>query len=219
MRPTTACVPIQTEKRIARAFFARQCGIELQHQRECGFNSIGFYFNTHRRYAGSYFYFCGSFSFPLISTLASWRARSTNTGPAETYVHIWYRKLRLKNSIRNDCLRMVVQYCIFLSDCRLDFSLTACRANKLSSFSFSFRALQGQKHVILCRNGTLRSAPSVDIFATIRTVRWKDFRNCEINKWLLYKLCKGDFRPQDSNFEKRCVKSWPFEYALRVRRA
>ena len=121
MRPTTACVPIQTEKRIARAFFARQCGIELQHQRECGFNSIGFYFNTHRRYAGSYFYFCGSFSFPLISTLASWRARSTNTGPAETYVHIWYRKLRLRNSIRNECLRMVVQYYIFLSDCTFRF--------------------------------------------------------------------------------------------------
>jgi hypothetical protein len=68
--------------------------------------------------------------------------------------------LRLKNSIRNDCLRMVVQYYIFLSDCTLDFSLTACRANALSErFSFSFRALLGQKHVILRRNGTLRSAP------------------------------------------------------------
>ena len=34
---------------------------------------------------------------------------------------------------------MVVQYYIFLSDCTLHFSLTACRANKLSErFSFSF---------------------------------------------------------------------------------
>ena len=78
------------------------------------FEQHWFSLNTHRRYAGSYFYFCGSFSFPLISTLASWHARSTNTDPAETYVHISNRKLRLKNSIRNKCLRMVVQYYIFL---------------------------------------------------------------------------------------------------------
>jgi len=31
---TTACVPKQTEKRIARALFVRQSGVELQHQRE-----------------------------------------------------------------------------------------------------------------------------------------------------------------------------------------
>ena len=35
------------------------------------FEQHWFSLNTHRRYAGSYFYFCGSFSFPLISTLAS----------------------------------------------------------------------------------------------------------------------------------------------------
>ena len=40
---TSACVPVQTEKRIARALFARRCGVELQHQRECSFKSIGFH--------------------------------------------------------------------------------------------------------------------------------------------------------------------------------
>jgi len=116
-------IPIQTEKRIARALFAHQCGIELQHQRECSFNSIGLHW-THIAVTQDRIPIFAAAS-RFLSTQASWRARSTNTGPAETYVYIWYRKLRLKNSIRSDCSRMVVQYYIFLSDCTLDFSLTS----------------------------------------------------------------------------------------------
>ena len=73
---------------------------------------------------------------------------------------------------------------IFSSDCMLDFSLTACRANKLSKrFSFSFRARR-QKHVETVRydpHGLIylrRSAPYAERISEIVRLINDYYTNC-----------------------------------------